>query len=968
MSRWKQRVRDLDTAHRNRYENRAEAFETAWADASGSAPSVEAFLEEGAHRLPLLVHLVKCDLEFRLDRGELRQIEDYLDRFPELAADADALLELALGESQWTENQPNREELVRRFPILASRIASPSSSAHPAEWSLPPDYEYLGELGRGNWGVVYKVRHRRMNRIEALKAVDPSKANETKLRSRVQRLRDEIPIAARLNHPNIVHVYGDGERDGIPYFAMEYCPGGSLRARIDRAPFSPREAASLIRTLAVAVHHIHIFGHIHRDLKPQNVMFGDEEVPKIADFGLALAREDHDRIDFAGTPLYMAPEQINPSRGKVDCTADVYALGVILHEMLTQKPPLTGSTSAELFRIIREETPAPPIGAPPDLAAIIAKCLAKEPDLRYPSAQALADDLGFFLDGGLVRARRHPLVRRLGHWIRRNRIASLIAVWVLVVLATIGWYRTRLWQQEIDQAEERRDHAVQLAEIERHRLHEAFVATARETARRGNYQAALAAYDRAIADQRPDQLHLRVERLVGYFATNQIKCLVAELDALEKQPLAKLEPQVQLMRAAWLVCDVGRQGEGRMLAKQALERRDELFSDADRHFAEGIAADRVGAGQRAFEAAVRSDPFHYLGSSCHVVALAAVGDRAKAKQQMTFLRSVFPDSPMPDLTEAIIAVTEGDRATLESKLRELRDKMHAEQQDSVARMRDFLMTILDLQDLGVRNIEDDLNFKDYMATAVLLFKARSIGTLSSPEPMGLPIPAVSLYWGRLLEIAAASVEVGIRNKSTPKDQSTLRRLEAINSDHPDALLLLMQGTVQLRLAIGPINDGNVPAVKAALKKVSEFADAARHAPSLTPRLPTPYVASARGFMSDLAYARFDPNTPPRQLVDLRNQAIQLVVEGRRWPRLRQEMATMAVSLCIAPLTEAQASEWRIDTEKGKNAYRDRHQAIADICSLLLESWSLEDASNPLIPSLRSRVKSSENSSGLLKSR
>jgi tRNA A-37 threonylcarbamoyl transferase component Bud32 len=966
MSHWKKRIRDLDAASRDLYESRAEAFEIAWADASGSAPSIDAFLEGGPVRLPLLVHLVKCDLEFRQGRGEPKLIEEYVERYPELAADAEALLEVVSCELQLRDASPDWDEIVRRFPVLASHFAA--SAKADAAWSLPPEYESLGELGRGNWGVVYKVRHRRMHRIEALKAVDPSKANEAKLRSRVQRLRDEIPIAARLNHPNIVHVYGDGERNGIPYFAMEFCSGGSLRARIDQAHFAPRDAASLIRTLAIAVHHIHVFGHIHRDLKPQNVLFGDEDIPKIADFGLALPREENDRFDFAGTPLYMAPEQIDPSMGKVDCTADVYALGIMLHEMLTQKPPLTGSDSSELFRNIREQTPAPPSDAPADLAAIIAKCLAKDPDLRYQSAQSLADDLSVFLDGGLVRARRHSLIRRAGHWIRKNRIATLIAGWVLIVLATIGWYRTRLWQQEIDRAEERRDHAEKLAEIERQRLHAAQVATARQTARRGNFQAALAAYDRAIADDQSDRLRLRVERLVAYFATNQIKNLTAELDELEKQPLAELGPQVKLMKAAWLVCDVSRQGEGRVLAQQALERRGDLFSDADRHFAEGIAADRVGVALRAFEAAVRSDPFHYLGGSCHAVALAAVGDRAKAKQQVAFLRSVFPDSPMPDLTEAIMAVTEGDRPTLETKLRDLSSKLQIEQRDSVARMRDFLTTILDLQDLGVRNVEDDLSFKDYMASAALLFKARSIGALASPEPMGLPIPAVSLYWGRLLEIAAASVEVGVRNKSSPNDRSTLRRLEAINGDYPDALLLLMQGTVELRQAIGPINKGDVRAIKSSLKKVSELADAAYRAPSLVPRLPTPYVARGLGLMSDLANARFDPSASAPQLVDLRNQAVRMVVEGRRWPKLRQELAAMTVSLSTAPLTALQASEWRIDTEDGKKAFQTRNQAVADICNLLLESWAIEDAQNPLIPSLRSRIKACENSSGLVESR
>ena len=966
MSHWRKRIRDLDSTIRDRYESVAEAFETAWADASASEPQIETYLEDGPVRLPLLVHLVKCDLEFRYGRGEERHLEDYLARFPELSGDFDAMLELVLCESHVAERSLDADELARRFPALAPKlIAAIQPSAAPAPWSLPPEYENQGELGRGNWGVVYKVRHRRLNRLEALKAVDPHKANEAKLRSRVQRLREEIPIAARLNHPNIVHVYGDGERGGIPYFAMEYCAGGSLRERIDQAPFSPRDAATLIRTLAIAVHHIHVFGHIHRDLKPQNVLFGDDDVPKVADFGLALNREESDRPDFAGTPLYMAPEQIDASCGKVDCTADVYALGVMLHEMLTQKPPLTGSTPGELFANIRLQTPAPPAGVPADLSAVVAKCLAKRPEDRYQNAHDLADDLGLFLDGGLVKSRRHSLARRAEHWVRKNRIATLIAVWILVVIATIGWYRTQLWQQEIDQANERSLHAERLAESERKREHAAQVATARQTARRGNFKAALAAYDRAVGDNESDHLRLRVERLVGYFATNEIGKLIAELDDLEKQSLGELTPQVQLMRAAWLVCDVNKPGEGRVLAMKALDRRDDLFSDADRHFAEGIAADRVGVALRSFEKAVKSDPFHYLASSCHAVTLAAVGDREKAKRQTEFLRTVFPDSPMPELTDAIMAVMEGDRRTLDSQMLALAAKLPPDQRGSATRMRDFLMTIVDLQDISVRSAEDHVGFLDGVSGFMLLNKANRLGKATHPEPIGLPVPAVSLCCGRLLEMAAIQTEVGVGSNPGLNLETTLRRLKAISDDQPDGLLQLMEATIRLRLAIKTINQGDVPAIKAALEQVSGLANAAQRTPSIAPRLPTPYLARGLTLITDLTAARFNPKTTPQELVDLRNQAIRLVAEGRRWPKLRQDMAAFAVSLAVVPLTAAQASEWHIETEEGKKAYRARNQAVADVCTLLLESWAVEDANNPLIASLRSRVKASEQSSGLV---
>jgi serine/threonine protein kinase/tetratricopeptide (TPR) repeat protein len=335
-----------------------------------------------------------------------------------------------------------------------------------------PGYEILGELGRGGMGVVYKARHLALDRVVALKMI---RSGACASAEELARLRREAEVLARLQHANIVQIYEVGEHDGLPYLALEFVGGGTLGHYLAGSPLPPRRAARFLEVLARAVHAAHEQGVVHRDLKPANILLGargqglgarEEEVPsslapspwplatpKITDFGLAKrldlepgspAGGHHTRTGVVvGTPGYMAPEQAEGDPERLGPATDVYALGAILYECLTGRPPFQGHSPVDtLLRSLRDE-PLPPtryeprVG--PDLETICLKCLQKEPARRYGTAAGLADDLRRFLAGEPIRARPISTWERGVKWARRRpALAALLATTAAAILLVLA--------------------------------------------------------------------------------------------------------------------------------------------------------------------------------------------------------------------------------------------------------------------------------------------------------------------------------------------------------------------------------------------------------------------------------------------------------------------------------------------------------------------------------------------------
>jgi len=304
------------------------------------------------------------------------------------------------------------------------------------------DYEILAEIARGGMGVVYRARHKRLNRTVALKMI---LSGQFASPDQVKRFYTEAEAAAQLEHSGIVPIHEIGEHDGRHFFSMAYVDGQSLQARLKSGPLSPREASQIVKAIAEAVHFAHQKGIVHRDLKPQNILLDQLGAPKITDFGLAKRLDSAEGLtttgDVLGTPNYMAPEQASGKIHELGPLVDVYALGAILYATLTGRPPFQAATLPETLRQVIEQEPAPPSllnrATPHDLETICLKCLQKEPARRYASASSLADDVGRYLRGEAIHARPVSRLERSVRWCRRNPVvASLVSAIALFLVAT----------------------------------------------------------------------------------------------------------------------------------------------------------------------------------------------------------------------------------------------------------------------------------------------------------------------------------------------------------------------------------------------------------------------------------------------------------------------------------------------------------------------------------------------------
>ena len=316
-------------------------------------------------------------------------------------------------------------------------------AAPPLELPAVAGYEILEELGRGGMGVVYKARQFRLNRLVALKMIlSGAHAAPTDL----VRFLAEAEAAAQLQHANIVQVHEVGSHAGLPFISLEYVDGGTLARKLRGTPLPPREAAGLTATLGRAVQYAHQHGIVHRDLKPANVLLTADGTPKIADFGLAKRSAAGPGMTqtgaVLGTPSYMAPEQAECKKD-VGPAADVYALGAILYELLTGRPPFQAPTQLETVLQVVSHDPVPPRRLQPrlprDLETICLKCLQKDPRKRYASAADLADDLDRFLADRPIVARPIGRPERAWRWCRRNPVVAGLAV-VLAAGALVAVY------------------------------------------------------------------------------------------------------------------------------------------------------------------------------------------------------------------------------------------------------------------------------------------------------------------------------------------------------------------------------------------------------------------------------------------------------------------------------------------------------------------------------------------------
>jgi serine/threonine protein kinase len=448
---------------------------------------------------PEAFDLVFNEFLLREDGGEMPAPAEYLWRFTQFSERFQRQLEVHQG---LRSGQPSAPSALADEPGPTADPGPPQDpSGRPGPRPAVAGYDILEELGRGGMGVVYKAVQKSLKRLVALKLVLGGAHADEHV---ADRLRREAEAAARLQHPNIVHIFEVGEQDGLPYLSLEFIEGNSLARQLGGGPLPPRQAAQLIEVLARAMHYAHGAGIVHRDLKPANVLLahgrgqaaeGNENggggasspapvpwtqacTPKITDFGLAkwVGRGVNETQTGAivGTASYMAPEQAAGQARDVGPAADIYALGSILYETLTGRPPFRADNVLDTLEQVRGQDPVPPSQLQPkcprDLETICLKCLQKAPSRRYASAAELADDLLRFQAGEPIRARSVAVWERGWKWARcRPAWATLIGVGALALLASAvgGWKYTADLRDALGQ----KDDALQQKGVEQARAH-----------------------------------------------------------------------------------------------------------------------------------------------------------------------------------------------------------------------------------------------------------------------------------------------------------------------------------------------------------------------------------------------------------------------------------------------------------------------------------------------------------------
>lgn len=748
-------------------------FEAAWRE--GKEPRIEDFLESPAvNRRTLLWQLLQLEWGLLAESDQTPDEASYVERF----SDEESLVRSAL-----KVHQGLLDDTVEWSDVATHSESGDDAADQPRSLSgMLGDYEFVRLLGRGAFGAVYLAQDTKLNRSVALKIPRNDRAQR---RANIDAMMSEARMAAQLKHPNIVAVFEAGEIESVCYIATDYVPGRTLRNLIDTESLSEREVVKLLRKIAVALHHAHAKGIFHRDVKPANILIDEQGEPHVADFGLArwdALNDTGKRKTRLGTPAYMSPEQAQGESHLADARSDLWSVGVMMFEMLSGQRPFKGNAKEVMRSVCDSDAPAlraKQPAAPLDLEAICGKCLARDPELRYPSCQHLADDLIRWLEHRPVQARPVGVVTRASLWCRRQ---PLLAAILLIVASLLIWSTTATMQSlraEVRNAELERETARRDRERRERDIRNSFYQDAVNAAQTGNWSVVAEKARRALDAEHPEQVELMLMRTRAF--TNLLK---PKLFREELKRVAALPDQGRFRGEVLLL-----QAEVAMLEGNARVAK-ELYDNA---LAAGLTAsqERYVLGLRArtvpeaishFKAAIADDPYFVQAWTFLCLEQTFLGAREEARKNCNIAHGRFPQNPAFIWLLAIIDTCEGNEQSAAEHLAWL--KQHAG--ENFFQASELTLDLIREAHKIVKLDQKLDSMKSLTLSAQIL---AMIGRTSDQQLVGLPLPT------RLKEDFAAMMVAAPGYLSGLNRQGMEAVLIQMIETRPEATHMLMHGVI-----------------------------------------------------------------------------------------------------------------------------------------------------------------------------
>ncbi len=720
----------------------------------------------------------------------------------------------------------------------APRVATPGVLS-----GLTPDFSgrtvgscvLRSQIGQGGMGSVYLAEQSHPRRQVAVKLIRPGAASARQLR----RFEFEADVLGRLEHANIARIYEAGYADlgagPQPYFVMELVSGVPLTqhaqgARRDAPPASPlstRQRLELFAQVADAVHHAHQKGVIHRDLKPANILVTDAAQAKVLDFGVARTVDAECRMttletdvgQLVGTLQYMSPEQVSGDPAQVDTRSDIYALGVVLYELLTGRLPYVMSNPLVpmIVRIIREEEPTRlsriDRSLRGDVETIVEKTLDKDKQRRYASASDLAEDIRRYLRHEPILARPASAVYQFRKFARRNKalVAGVSAVFAAIVLGMIGTliglsravaaeklagaaaFRAEQQQLKAEQATEKALSAN--AELTG-ALQEVSAVTLRLALERGDWSTAMRQVEEALRNGWGDPIELRLTRVRCLDALQRYDDAVAECEALldEVGSDGPHTGAVRLWLGELLMMDPIRNSDGNELIAEALTYE---LSEADRSYAEALAADSMPVLIAKLERTLAVDPFHNRARALLGIGAALSGQVEYAQRQFAIGAALSPEDPVAQMGLAMVAAFRGDEAAALDAVRRAttrQPEFHDVLREIVSILADVnhFLREFELGDLDAANrfVAELLARATPLSAQLRTFRGGGLTDATASAVFKFP-PAIGKTWGVVANISIQQLAFGTF------EPDGVAQLEHATANNPEGLMTFAAGKTLL---------------------------------------------------------------------------------------------------------------------------------------------------------------------------